>query len=78
MHIDEVVINAFRVMEITGQNLFSSLDSTEAGLKQSCKEAFGNDEAADGFFDKRDFAKIHKAWSRSRIDAEVEMEVDAV
>ena len=51
--------------EITDVELFASLDSTEAGLKQSCHEVFGRDESAGGFIHKRDFAKILEVWARS-------------
>ena len=60
------------------RELFASFDSTEAGVQKSCEEGFGVDETFEGFFHKGQLAKIHKAWSVSRIDIEVKLKVDAV
>ena len=40
MNIDETVLIAFCVMEITDKELFASLESIAAGLKSSYTEAF--------------------------------------
>ena len=69
---------AFRVMEIIVKELSASLDSTEEGLENSCKEAFGIDEVTGGSPRQRVFARVHKAWSRALVDAEVKLRVDGV
>ena len=52
--------------------MFAFPDSTQNGVKESLREKIG------GVFHEREAAKIHKAWSRSRICAAVKQKVDAV
>ena len=44
-------------------------------MKNSCKEARGINEATGGVTQKRDCARVHKAWSRATVD--VKLKVDA-
>ena len=68
--VHEKVIMACRCQDVLTRRFFVALDSTEEGLKDAAREAFGID-VSRGFPHKREFAKLSAIGHKSK-------EVDAV
>ena len=77
--VDEHVISLFRVREILDREEFVNLHSSEEGMRQvvADPDAFGvNPEK--GFVHAREMARIIKAWSNAKTQAETKQHVDNV
>ena len=60
-HVDEDVMAALRVAEITTRGLFVSLDMTEEGLEASANEAAFGIDPAEGFSHMHELCKLTQA-----------------
>ena len=76
--VHESVIMACRCQDVVTRSVFVALDSSEEGLKDTAREAFGID-VSQGFPHKRKFAKTNfSAWKKGRLQADTKAKVDAV
>ena len=72
----ENLINLFRFRKILDRQLFVALDANEAAIMKTLAKAFQLD--SEEFEDKLELAKISKAWSTAKVQADTKRKVDAV
>ena len=72
----ENLINLFRFRKILDRQLFVALDADETAIVNTLAKVFQLD--TDEFEDKLELAKISKAWSTAKVQADAKRKVDAV
>ena len=72
----EHLINLYRFRKILDRQLFVALDADEAAIMKTLAKAFQLD--SEEFEDKLELAKISKAWSTAKVQADTKRKVDAV
>ena len=79
-NVHENVFTACRCQDVLTRSAFINLDSTEEGLKQTAKEAFGIDVNVpeNSFPHKREMSKLISAWKEGRLQQDTKEKVDAV
>ena len=76
-NLHEDVLNALRVEKILDREMLASLDTTEEGLAESAKDAFGVDPEIS-FPHKKELAKLKKVWNQAKLQLDAKQKVDAV
>ena len=74
--LNENLIELFRFRKILDRQLFVALDADEQAIIRTFSKAFQLD--ADEFDCKLELAKISKAWSTAKVQADTKRKVDAV
>ena len=74
--LDENLIELFRFRKILDRQLFVAVDADEQAIIRTFSKAFQLD--ADEFDCKLELAKICKAWSTAKVQADTKRKVDAV
>ena len=75
-NLHEDVIWKFRINELCDRELFVAIDRDEDGLRSTMKSDFGLDQEK-GFAQKREVAKVVKAWNMAKVQSEVKVKADA-
>ena len=77
LKVNDAVIDAMRLNEITDRALFTDLAQDEKQLKK-CAKAFGIDTSDDAEFPhQREMAKVIGAWRQAKAQSEVKTAADA-
>ena len=77
LNVNDAVIDAMRLNEITDRSLFTDLAQDENQLRK-CAKAFGIDTSYDAEFPhQREMAKVIGAWRQAKAQSEVKTAADA-